>query len=118
MTPSIRTCLLLAVLIAPLLSGCDPFERKGTWSLPQDGFGANDTNLRRMVVNPADLTTPHGDEDSSVGALSAHPVAKLYSGQRSPLPNVSAAQLSGSNGQQNGNPGNGGGGPLGTGPQY
>lgn len=119
MKPAIRFPLLLALALAPLLGGCDPYERKGTWSLPPDNLGANDTNLRAMLVNPSDLTRPHGDEETSVGALSGRPVRQLYSGHRAPLPTANTTQFGGSsNGQQGGSPGSGAGGSLGAGPQY
>jgi hypothetical protein len=121
MIPVTRIRLALAVLLPALLCACgneygDPYKRQGTWSLPPDGLGANDTNLRAMVVNPADLTAPHGDEATSVAPLSTRPVRNLYNGKRAPLPDVSTSQIgaSGSNGQQ-GQPGSGGGDALGTG---
>lgn len=110
--------LLLALLTVPLLGGCDPYQRPGTWSLPPDHLGANDTNLRAMLVNPNDLTTPHGDEDTSLGAMSARPVTRLYSGRRAALPNGATTQIGGGGGGQQGSaPGGGGGGSLGAGPQ-
>jgi hypothetical protein len=106
----------LACLIVPLLGGCDPYQRPDTWSLPPDNLGANDTNLRAMVVNPGDLTAPRGDEDTSLGAMSTRPVTRLYSGRRAVLPNGSTTQIGGGGGQQGSTPSGGGGGSLGTGP--
>ena len=124
MIPVTRIHLALAMLLPVMLTACgneygDPYKRQGTWSLPPDGLGANDTNLRTMLVNPADLTAPHGDEDTSVAPLATQPVRKLYSGKRAPLPNVSTSQVggtgNGNGGQQQGQPGSGGGDALGTG---
>jgi hypothetical protein len=101
------------IAFAVMLAGCaaqDPFERPQTWSLPPTGLGANDTNLRTMLVNPNDLVTGSG-ENTSLGPLSVQPVDALLSGRRKPLPSVNASQIgtSGQQGQQ------GGGGPGGAG---
>jgi hypothetical protein len=101
------------IAFAVLLAGCaaqDPFERPQTWSLPPTGLGANDTNLRAMLVNPNDLVAGSGD-NTSLGALSVHPVDALLSGHRKPLPSVNASQIgaSGQGGQQGGGGGLGGG---------
>jgi hypothetical protein len=125
MIPATRIHLTLAILLPIMLAGCgneygDPYKRQGTWSLPPDGLGANDTNLRAMLVNPSDLTAPHGAEDTSVAPLSTQPIVKLYSGRRAPLTNVSTSEIggTGNGGQQQGQPNSGGGGGLGTGSQY
>jgi hypothetical protein len=121
MRPVTRIPLALAILLPALLGACgneygDPYKRQGTWSLPPDGLGANDTNLRVMLVNPADLTAPRGAEETSVAPLSTRPVTKLYTGRRAPLPNVSTTQISGTgNGGQQGQAGSGGGDALGSG---
>jgi hypothetical protein len=85
---------LLAVAAVGWVAGCtpDPFGRPHTWSLPPTGLGANDSNLRTMLVNPNDLAAGTGD-DTSVGALSAHPVDALLKGHRKSLPSVSASQI-------------------------
>ena len=122
MKPASSPYLLLAALVPLLLAGCvDPYDRQGTWSLPPEGLGANDTNLRAMVTNPQDLTSPHGDEDTAAAALATRPVDNLYAGRRARLPNVNASSIgtSGSNsGTQQNQQGSGGGGSLGTGTQY
>ncbi len=115
-----RITLVLAFSAVLLVGGCDPYQRPGTWSLPPDHLGANDANLRAMLVDPGDLTTPHGDEDTSLGAMSVRPVTHLYSGRRAALPSGNTTQIGGggSGGQQGGTPDSGGGGSLGAGPQY
>jgi hypothetical protein len=125
MIPVTRIHLALAILLPMVLTACgneygDPYKRQGTWSLPPDGLGANDTNLRAMVVNPSDLTTPHGAEGTSVAPLSTTPITKLYSGHRTPLLNGSASQVgnTGNGGQQGQQPNSGGGAGLGTGSNY
>jgi len=109
-----RAILLLLLLLT--ISGCaqDPYQRPGTWSLPPAGLGANDTNLRAMVVNPDDLAAGTGD-DSSTGPLSVRPVDALVSGHRKLLPTVNATSI-GTGGQQ-GAGGQGAGGPGGGGAQ-
>ena len=80
-----------------LLCGCapDPFQRPQTWHLPPDGHGANDANLRSMLVNPDDLTAGSG-VDTSIGQLSARPVDALLTGHRRPLPAGNASTIGGS----------------------
>jgi hypothetical protein len=103
-----------SLLLPLLLAGCaqDPFERPATWHLPPDGMGANDANLRTMVVNPNDLVAGQGD-DTSVGALSVRPVDQLLAGRRRPLPSVNASDIGASQTQQQpggqGTPGGAGG---------
>ena len=83
-----------------LVSGCsydpfDPFQRPGTW-VPD---GANNANLRAMVVNPHDLVEGQG-ERVSTGAEAAPPVTRLLTGKRYPLPNLNAADIAVVNQQQ------------------
>ena len=101
-----------ALLILPvfaMLGGCsqDPFDRPQTWSLPPTGLGANDSNLRAMLVNPNDLAAGTGD-NTSVGPLSVRPVDALLRGRRKPLPSVNASQI-GASGQQDQQGGGGAG---------
>ena len=105
---------LLLVPLLGVLGGCaqDPFERPQTWSLPPAGLGANDSNLRTMLVNPNDLAAGTAD-DTSVGPLSVRPVDALLSGKRKPLPSGGASQIGASSGGQG--QGAGGGGGLGGG---
>lgn len=112
--------VMRALLILPflaLLGGCqqDPFERPHTWSLPPTGLGANDSNLRAMLVNPNDLAAGTGD-DTSTGPLSVRPVDALLTGRRKPLPSVNASEIGAQSGQQGqqGGGGPGGGGAGGT----
>jgi hypothetical protein len=83
-----------------LIAGCnydpfDPYQRPGTW-VPT---GANDANLRAMVVNPNDLVQGTGEGVSS-GAEAAPPVERVLTGKRSPLPNLNAAPIDVFNQQQ------------------
>jgi type IV pilus biogenesis protein CpaD/CtpE len=61
-----------------------PMDKPGTWNLEQYG-GANDANLRTMVVNPRDLIAGSG-ESTSFGPEAAAPVDRLLTGKRTPLP--------------------------------
>ncbi len=77
---------LLVLLTA---AGCTPdypLDKPGTWSIDQYG-NSNDANLRAMVANPRDLVAGSG-ESTSLGAEASPPVTRLYSGQRTPLPNI------------------------------
>lgn len=79
-----RSGPLLAVL---LVAGCaglsDPFERPGTWTVR----GVNESNLRAMIVNPADLERgegdPRGRARQAVGAIE-----RLEDDAVKPLPEV------------------------------
>ena len=107
-----------ALLILPVfatLAGCsqDPFDRPQTWSLPPVGLGANDSNLRAMLINPNDLAAGTG-EDTSLGPLSVRPVDALLAGRRKPLPSVNASQI-GASGQQEQQGGGAGAGASGGG---
>jgi hypothetical protein len=83
-----------------LIAGCsydpfDPYQRPGTW-VPD---GANDANLRAMVVNPHDLVEGTGERVSS-GAEAAPPVGRVLTEKRYPLPNLNAAPIDVFNQQQ------------------
>jgi hypothetical protein len=108
----------LSLLVLSVVAGCaqDPFERPNTWSLPPTGLGANDADLRAMLVNPNDLITGTGD-DSSIGPLAVRPVDALVTGRRKPLPSVNASTIGAGSGQQGqqGQPGAGGQGGSGGG---
>jgi hypothetical protein len=110
MTLAVRALLVFLGLAA--LAGCeqDPFARPHTWSLPPAGLGANDPNLRTMLINPNDLAAGAAN-NTSVGALSVRPVDALLSGRRKPLPSVNASPIGASSAGQ----GQGGGGPGGGG---
>jgi hypothetical protein len=84
------------------LAGCnrDPFKQPGTWSLPPDGQGANDSNLRSMLVNPNDLVAGAADPGSTA-SQSTRAIDLLVTGRRRPLPNVNASDI-GNTGQQQG----------------
>ena len=86
-----------SLLLLLLIAGCaqDPYERPATCHLPPDGLGANDTNLRTMVVEPADLEAGKGD-DGSTGPLSVRPVDRLMTGRRRPLSGLNASAVGGS----------------------
>ena len=108
----------LSLLLLVLTAGCaqDPFQRPNTWTLPPDGLGSNDANLRAMLVNPKDQVAGTVD-DTSLGPLSVRPVDALVTGRRKPLPSVNASTvgtgsglqgLSGAAGQATGGQGGGG----------
>jgi len=110
-----RANLALAALLA--LAGCDkdPFAQPGTWSLPPTGLGANDSNLRTMVINPNDLVAGTGD-DNGLAALSTRPIDLMVAGRRRPLPSVNASEIGAAQGgqQQGGQGSQGGAGGSGT----
>jgi hypothetical protein len=77
-----------------VLVGCTPdwpMDRPGTWSLGHEA-GANEANLRAMVVNPHDLVAGSGD-GTSLGAEAAQPVQRLFTGHRAPLPTTTASSV-------------------------
>ena len=85
----------LVLSLGPLLvaiAGCaavDPIHRAGTWQ----PIGANDANLRAMVVNPEDLH--HGQADTRAdGAVAARAVARYRAGKVKELPDSAIAQIS------------------------
>jgi hypothetical protein len=87
-----RRCIALLLLVAA--GGCTPdypMDKEGTWSVGP-GPGANDANLRTMIVNPHDLVVGTG-EANSVGPEAAQPVARLFSGKRTALPASNVAKL-------------------------
>lgn len=92
-----------ALVLLSVLAACkqDPYERPKTWSLPPTGFGANDSNLRAMLVNPNDLAAGTGD-DTSTGPSSVRPIDALVTGRRKPLPSVSASTIGTGSTQQSG----------------
>jgi hypothetical protein len=80
-----------ALLLLMVLAGCDrtdPYQREGTWR-PN---GANEANLRAMVVVPADLavSTRSGPGD---GALAAAALSRLHHDRVRPLPDSALAQV-------------------------
>jgi hypothetical protein len=96
MTPMRRStgCVRLALLgVVLAAAGCSPdypMDKPGTWRISSEG--SNDANLRVMLVNPRDLEAGFGDS-GSVGPLAAAPVRRVMTGQRYPLPAVSAARV-------------------------
>jgi hypothetical protein len=65
-------------------------DRAGTWRLGETG--ANDANLRTMIVNPHDLVAGTG-ETTAIGPEAAQPVTRLLTGKRTPLPESNVLQL-------------------------
>ena len=79
-----------AVLV--LLSSCasqDPYTREGVWR-PN---GANETNLRAMIVDPDDLITGAADARAD-GQVVAAAVARYRSGKVRELSDASASKIS------------------------
>ncbi len=84
-----RTIIALTLLLAA--AGCDrtdPYQREGVWR-PN---GANDINLRAMVMVPSDLAvaTPPARDD---GGMAAAAVARLRLDNVHPLPDSGVAQI-------------------------
>ncbi|HEY4173394.1 MAG TPA: hypothetical protein VGM42_10225 [Rhodopila sp.] len=107
-----------ALVLLSVLAACkqDPYERPQTWHLPPTGFGANDSNLRAMLVNPNDLAAGASD-DTSTGPLSVRPIDALVTGRRKPLPSVNASTIGAGSTQQSGQAAGGQGGSNGGGAQ-
>jgi len=103
----------MPIVLLLTLAGCDSseqFEKPGTWKLPPTGEGANDANLRTMLVNPHDLIVG-ANEPGSLAAEAVHPVDLLMTGQRKKSTSISTSGVGGSGG------GDAGGGATGTGGQ-
>ena len=102
--------LMMPFLVLLGLAGCassEQFERPGTWKLPPAGQGANDANLRTMVVNPRDLVAGTG-EPGSLGTEAVQPINRLLTGRRQPLANVNANSIGAQQGGGGGGAGAGG----------
>jgi hypothetical protein len=102
----IRIPLLLLLLNLGSCGSSEQFERPGTWKLPPAGQGANDANLRAMLVDPHDLVAGVG-EPASLGTEAVRPVELLLKGRRQPLPTVNASSIG-----IGGSSGGGGGAPA------
>ena len=81
---TIPLVLLLAACQAPV----EPTRREGTW-LPSK---ANDTNLRAMVANPADLTEGAGDPGGR-GWQASNAIGRLRDDKVKALPDVRASRV-------------------------
>ena len=102
----------IPVLLMLGLAGCgssEQFNRPGTWKLPPAGQGANDANLRTMLVDPHDLVAGVS-EPATLGSEAVRPVDLLLKGRRPALPTVSASSSSIGGGSSGG--GGGGGSPA------
>lgn len=100
--------LLLSLLLP--LGACSPdypMDKPGTWNLPPGELGANDANLRAMIVDPHDLTEGVA-ADGSEGAEFAAPVQRLLSGRRPALPAESGTPFGSSGGGMSATPGQAG----------
>lgn len=85
----IRTMLLATALIG----GCaqiDPFQREGMWR----PSGANEANLRAMVVDPGHLVVGVGSERAD-GQVAAAAVDRLRRDRVRPLPDSAIVQIGG-----------------------
>ncbi len=108
--------LRMLFLLVLTLTGCassEQFEHPGTWKLPPTGQGANDANLRTMVVNPHDLVAGI-DDPAGRGPEAVPPINRLYNGQRQPLQSVNTSSVATA---PSGGAGGGGGGGGGAGGQ-
>jgi hypothetical protein len=81
-----------------------PMDKPGTWNVPANTLGSNDTNLRVMLVDPHDLIQG-ASADGSEGTEAATPVRKLVTGHRPALPNMDASTVDTSGGQSSGSAG-------------
>jgi hypothetical protein len=86
------TMLRFAALFALIfLSGCDqtdPYRREGTWR----PSGANEANLRAMVVVPSDLAVA-SRASAADGHLAAAALSRLHHDKVRPLPDSALAQV-------------------------
>jgi hypothetical protein len=96
-----------------LLAACarDPYDRRGTWSIPDNALSNNDANLRTMVADPRDLVAGTG-EANSTGSEAGAPVRRLLTGRRAPLQDVETSTLQTGAGSQ---PNSGAGAGVGAG---
>ncbi len=79
------------LLLAIVLAGCvdpDPLSRPGLWH----PTGANDTNLRAMIVDPNDLVNGQASTLGD-GRLAADAVERYRSGKLLPLPDSGVAKI-------------------------
>lgn len=92
----VRRSLALLLLLAPAACGAagDPYAREATWH----ALGDNDANLRAMLVDEHDLVQGRG-ATTSLGAEAGPPVRLLLSGNRAPLPALSASGVAASTAQ-------------------
>jgi hypothetical protein len=84
----LRSTVLLLLLA---LTGCeqtDPYRREGTWR-PN---GANEANLRAMVVVPSDLAVASHASPTD-GALAAAALSRLHHDRVRPLPDSALAPV-------------------------
>jgi len=99
--------LLLSLLLP--LGACSPdypMDKPGTWNLPPGELGANDANLRAMIVDPHDLTEGAA-ADGSEGVEAATPVQRLVAGRRPALPSTTGTPLGSTGGGMSATPGAG-----------
>jgi type IV pilus biogenesis protein CpaD/CtpE len=85
---TMRTMILLT---CAALAGCaqiDPFQREGMWR----PSGANEANLRAMVVDPGHLTVGVGT-DRTDGQAAAGAVDRLRRDRVKPLPDTAIARI-------------------------
>ena len=81
----------IALLLLTVLAGCnrtDPYQREGTWR-PN---GANEANLRAMVVVPSDLAVATRANPTD-GELAAAALSRLHNDRVRPLPDSALAQV-------------------------
>ena len=90
----IRSRALMALTLTPALAlaACDaaqdPMQAPGTW---QPKY-VNDTNLREMLANPADLVAGQS-ATGSVASEASSAVQRLVDDRRRPLSGVSATDI-------------------------
>jgi hypothetical protein len=84
----LRSTVLLLLIV---LAGCDridPYKREGTWR----PSGANEDNLRAMVVVPSDLAVATHASPAD-GQLAAAALSRLHHDRVRPLPDSALAQV-------------------------
>jgi hypothetical protein len=92
-----RSSVVIALVAASIsLAGCTAYEidRPGTWQ----ATGANEHNLRAMIVNPQDLTTGSG-AITTRGDSASRAVTRLANDRRRQLLNASVSRVGSSDSQ-------------------
>jgi len=90
LSPGVCIRQLLCVLVLVFLAACDftdPYMRDGVWR-PN---GANEANLRAMVVSPSDLV--HGVPSLGDGQQAAAALDRYRSDKVRPLPDSAIAKV-------------------------
>jgi hypothetical protein len=84
----LRSTALLFLVVLAGCDGIDPYQREGVWR-PN---GANEANLRAMVVVPSDLAVASRSGPAD-GTLAAAAMSRLHHDRVRPLPDSALGQV-------------------------